>query len=143
MDLDEEDAALGRLLRGFAKILAKELAVALRGVNDEWIPQQGSPLGNRRHCSAVRRRAQRGDLGAVVDGKRFLLSRAALQEEMMGLGKVAAEAKAAPATKAGTTGASTYREELLEKVRAVRSTQTADAGGSGVRERLLRKLGRL
>lgn len=85
------DASTGEILeelwRRFARDLAKEVVQHQRGIGDEWIAQQGSPLGNRRHCAIVRRRVARGDLGAVIDRKRFLLSREALREEMCGLGR--------------------------------------------------------
>jgi hypothetical protein len=137
MNPNEPPDLLDAVLRRFAEILGPEIAKALRGVSDEWIPQDGSPLGNRRHCTAVRRRVAKGDLGAVVDGKRFLLSRGALQEEMRALGNSPAAARAigrvaAPGTPAAKASA------------AVKGAQSAGPPEPGsVRERIFKKLGRL
>ena len=48
----------------------------------DWQPQTGSPLGPRRHCSAVDRRIATGDPGAARVGRRALLSPEALAEEL-------------------------------------------------------------
>jgi hypothetical protein len=110
-DLLEELYA--RSLKG----LSENLASALRAPNaDSWVSQDGSPLGNRRHCAAVRRRMEAGDIGAAKQGKRFLLTREALANELCGFG--------AARTPAGVDGAdsepSDLEGELRAKLRAVR-----------------------
>lgn len=113
------DEILGRFGKAFAQELAKELAKELRSANDEWVSQVDSPLGNRRHCAAVRRRIERGAVDASIVGttsnRRFLLTREALNEELMGICK--------PPVKA-------TRVEVDPEPK------------TSVRERLLRKLGR-
>lgn len=47
---------------------------------DEWVDQQRSPL--TAHCSTVRARIEAGLPGALIEGDRYLLSTAALAEEM-------------------------------------------------------------
>ena len=47
---------------------------------DEWVDQQRSPLVA--HCSTVRARIEAGLPGALIEGDRYLLSTAALAEEM-------------------------------------------------------------
>ena len=49
---------------------------------DEWIAQRGSVLGNRRHIAAVRRRVAAGLEGARIVGRRYLLTRAAIDAEL-------------------------------------------------------------
>lgn len=46
------------------------------------VDQQHSALGRRRHCAAVRRRRNGGQHGAEIVGKKHLLTRAALAEEL-------------------------------------------------------------
>ncbi len=48
----------------------------------EMVDQQHSALGRRRHCAAVRRRRAEGAGGAEIVGKKHLLTRAALAEEL-------------------------------------------------------------
>lgn len=48
----------------------------------DWVDQSSSPLGSRRHIAAVRRRMTLGSDGAAQVGRRFLLSRDALTEEL-------------------------------------------------------------
>jgi hypothetical protein len=47
-----------------------------------WVAQAKSDLGPRRHCAAVRRRVAAGLDGASIVGRKFLLSPAALEEEL-------------------------------------------------------------
>lgn len=47
---------------------------------DEWLDQQRSPLAA--HCLTVRARIEAGLPGARIDGDRYLLSTAALAEEL-------------------------------------------------------------
>jgi hypothetical protein len=114
------DEILGRFGKAFAQEVAKELAKELRAANDEWVSQINSPLGPRVHCSMVRRRVARGLPDAVIDGKRFLMTREALVEEMRARGMKRPLAKTEP-------------EGAAE---AVAEPPT------GVKARLLRKLGR-
>lgn len=48
----------------------------------QWIPQTRSPLGNRRHIAAVRRRVAAGEPGATLVGRKYLLTREALDHEL-------------------------------------------------------------
>jgi hypothetical protein len=52
------------------------------GSDPDWFDQSRSPVGNRRHCSIVRRRIAEGKPGAAIAGRRLLLSREALEEEL-------------------------------------------------------------
>jgi hypothetical protein len=61
-------------------IIREELQA--QGQGDEWVLQKGSPLGNRKHCAAVRRRLANSEGGAAIRGKRFLLTTRALAEEL-------------------------------------------------------------
>lgn len=47
-----------------------------------YVDQTESPLGPKRHCRAVRRLVSEKDDRAAIVGRRFLLSRAALKEEL-------------------------------------------------------------
>jgi hypothetical protein len=62
-----------------ARAVRKALATA---ETDGMKPQQGSPLGPRRHCEAVRRRLAAGLPGAAHVGRRYLLTPDALAEEL-------------------------------------------------------------
>jgi hypothetical protein len=108
------------ILKAFANELAAALAKELRASNDEWVSQVNSPLGPRVHCSMVRRRVARGLPDAVIDGKRFLMTREALVDEMRSRGMKRPLAKAEPAS------AAAHEPEPP----------------TGVKARLLRKLGR-
>ncbi len=63
----------------------------------ELLAQKGSPLGARRHIRAVRRRVAAGEAGASIVGRRYLLTREALNEE---LGNVSSK-HAGPVAKRG------------------------------------------
>jgi len=73
---------LDQLLDELAERLAARVAERLRGGDPGMVEQTGSPLGNRRHCSAVRRRVARAEPGAAIVGRRHLLSPEALSEEL-------------------------------------------------------------
>lgn len=72
--------------------LARVLRVAADAIDDiarenelshaDWIAQDSSPLGRRRHCAAVRARVARGQAGAAIVGRRHLLSPEALREAL-------------------------------------------------------------
>lgn len=47
-----------------------------------WVDQHHSDLSVRQHCRAVRRRRAEGKGGAEIHGRRYLLTREALWEEM-------------------------------------------------------------
>jgi hypothetical protein len=71
--------ALEPLLDALAdRIVAKLTA----GERSDMVDQVASPLGRRRHCAAVRRRVEAGDEGAAIVGRRHLLSKKALGEEL-------------------------------------------------------------
>jgi hypothetical protein len=64
---------------------ARELDAQERAALRDWIPQQKSPLGPRRHVRVVRSRIARGGDGAVMLGRRALLSPSALEAELNAL----------------------------------------------------------
>jgi hypothetical protein len=110
----ELDAFLGVIARALAPVLAPEIAKLLRGEQDGMIDQSASPLGRRRHCAAVRRRRARGEPGAAVIGRRYLLSADALRAE---LERASGQPKAAPAGAGGVRG---ELERELSALRVVR-----------------------
>jgi hypothetical protein len=69
----------------FFGLMRAAIREELRAQNqaDEWIPQKGSALGNRKHCAAVRRRIANAEGGAAIRGKRMLLTTSALTEELI------------------------------------------------------------
>jgi hypothetical protein len=91
-----------------SRAVRKALSTA---AEDGMRPQTGSPLGPRRHCAAVKRRLATGQPGAVRAGRRYLLSEAALAEELIRL-------SATPAPEAASTDAG---ERLQRELRALRS----------------------
>jgi hypothetical protein len=80
--MTETDAALAAFARVLAPFVAKEVVRELRGADGEMIGQAGSPIGPRRHAAAVRKRVANSQGGAVIAGRRLLLSREALEQEM-------------------------------------------------------------
>jgi hypothetical protein len=56
------------------------LALAQYTAGDEWFDQRQSPLVS--HCATVTARLEAGLGGARIDGDRYLLSTAAIAEEM-------------------------------------------------------------
>jgi hypothetical protein len=76
-------------LDAFIDELAERIGhVVLRGLRSAesgWHSQHGSPLSNRRHISAVRRRRRLGLEGAAVVGENYLLTDEALKEELLRL----------------------------------------------------------
>lgn len=70
-----------RGLRAFADEVERAEAEE-RETERGWVSQTGSPLGARRHAAAVRRRLERGERGAGMAGRKFLLSSEALAEEL-------------------------------------------------------------
>lgn len=71
------------LIEVIANRVAELVVQRLRDTAQHDLVSQGeSPLGSRRHCAAVRRRIDRGQPGASIVGRRHLLSREALAEEL-------------------------------------------------------------
>jgi hypothetical protein len=73
--------AIETLAKALAPALARAIVAELRD-GDGMVEQGASPLGARRHRAAVRRRVAAGEGGAAVIGRRHLLSREALTEEL-------------------------------------------------------------
>ncbi len=71
--------AQAAVLRALAKDAAKASPT-------DMIDQHASPLGNRRHCSAVQRLVAQGKPGASIVGRRHLLTPEALQLELSNTG---------------------------------------------------------
>lgn len=67
--------------------LAERVVKRLGGGFDGWVDQGTSPLGSRRHRSIVGRRMATGRPGAAIVGRRYLLSKEALTEELEAMGK--------------------------------------------------------
>jgi hypothetical protein len=57
------------------------------GDTPDFIDQHRSPFGNRKHCGVTRARIAAGKPGAIFVGRRALLSREALDEELAALQK--------------------------------------------------------
>jgi hypothetical protein len=90
-------------------IIARAVRRALHAATDgEMIPQGRSPLGPRRHCEAVKRRLAAGQPGAAKVGRRYLLSEAALEEELQRSGA----RQTPPAGAACNDAAARLRREL-------------------------------
>ncbi len=100
--LESIDARLERIERRLAKCDAPLPS------GGEWVDQQKSPLGRRRHCAAVRRMKAEGDARVFVRGRRHLMAPEALAEELARLslespaGAAGASANDAQADEAGT-----------------------------------------
>jgi hypothetical protein len=119
---------------GLVRLLQRTIASALQGAQQghpggsggpesSWVDQHQSSLSVRQHCKAVRRRRAEGKGGAAIQGRRYLLTREALWEEMgrspkPGLRKCGAR-------NAGPAGAEPSRHETVardtaEKLRQLR-----------------------
>ena len=87
----KSDELLGAL-NLIARVVARHVVEELRcGDLPGWLDQSSSPLGNRRHAAACRRRIAAGDGTAAQIGRRFLMTREAVREEL-----AAASAKTRP-----------------------------------------------
>ena len=75
------------LLEVLAERVAVRVVERLRAGEVGMIDQTRSPLGRRRHIAAVRRLVAAGKAGAAVVGRRYLLSREALDAEVARLSK--------------------------------------------------------
>ena len=73
---------LDQLVTELAERVATIVLERLRAGDPGMIDQSASPLGRRRHCSAVKRRVASGEAGAGIIGRRHLLSAEALSEEL-------------------------------------------------------------
>ncbi len=101
---------LTELVQEFARIVAREIAAIQRDGQAEMIDQTTSPLGARRHCSAVRRRLACGKPGAAIVGRKHLLSSTALDEELQGL---------SPKLELPFRTKSTIAEDLVDSLRSI------------------------
>ena len=72
---------------GMIRNIIREEMQACLHPSDDWRDQRQSPLGSRRHCLAVRRRAAEGKTDARQVGDRFLLTTDAIAEEMARIGR--------------------------------------------------------
>lgn len=97
-------------------IVARAVRRALNTADDDGMrPQQGSPLGPRRHCEAVKRRLAEGLFGAAHIGRRYLLSPEALAEELAGISRPA------------PSSACDIGEELRREMRAIGAKRAAES----------------
>lgn len=87
---------IARGLEAFADLIAERVWLRFQQGTPGMLDQTRSPLGNRRHCNAVKRRVAAGEPGAARVGRRYLLTPDALAEELHRLGK-------APAPKSEST----------------------------------------
>ena len=87
MSASDESAALATLARVLAPHIAREVVALLRAESSGMIDQAASPLGRKRHCSAVRSRVSTGEPGAAIVGRRHLLSKEALDQELAALAR--------------------------------------------------------
>lgn len=102
--------AAAEFLRELAREVARAVVAELRaGELPSMLDQVGSPLGRRRHITAVRRLVAEGKPGAAVVGRRHLLTREALEAELGG---------AAPRTR--TTRAAAPQPTPRDEVAAMR-----------------------
>jgi len=74
----------------------EDAARAAAAAHRDWVEQTGSPLGRYRHCTITQRRIADGADGAVVVGRKHLLSPSALAEELAALSKAKRPALAKP-----------------------------------------------
>ena len=94
----------------------------LASTSTRMVAQTGSPLGPRRHRSAVKRRIENGEGGAAIVGKRHYLTHAALQEELGMRPPPAPEPEPSDPDPSSPpdTDAAAFARELIGKLHAVR-----------------------
>lgn len=80
-------AELGSFLDGLVDLIAARVVERLGGDGSNWVDQSASPLGPRRHRKAVCERLASGRPGASRVGRKHLLSREALEEELATKGR--------------------------------------------------------
>lgn len=73
-------AALETLVRLIARAVVAELKTA--DSHADMVDQTRSPLSSKKHCAMVRARLARNAGGAAIAGRKHLITRAALQEEL-------------------------------------------------------------
>jgi hypothetical protein len=78
-------ADLVELARAFASIVERIAERDAPTEQDGWLDQHSpeAALGVRWHCRAVRRRRAEGKPGAAIEGRRYLLTREAMNEEIL------------------------------------------------------------
>lgn len=109
------------LARAFAPSLAQAVSRELQGISGtEWIDQHESELPARTHCAAARRRLAEGLGGAEIVGRRHLLTRAAMLDEMTHCPKPGLR-KALP--RPAKPGKPPAGEGTLDRLRAIRARQ--------------------
>jgi hypothetical protein len=76
---------LHELVQAFARIVERIAERDAPTQLDGWLDQHSpeAAFGVRWHCRAVRRRRAEGKPGAVIEGRRYLLTREAMNEEIM------------------------------------------------------------
>jgi hypothetical protein len=79
-DAGAATAALETLVRMIAKAVVAELRSA--DAHSDMIDQTRSPLSAKKHCAIVRARLGRSAGGVAIAGRKHLITRAALQEEL-------------------------------------------------------------
>lgn len=89
---------LEALLDLVAERIAERVASKLAADRASGVDQHASDLGTRRHIAACRKRIAAGQHGASKVGRRFLLSRSALAEELERLNLSSSKRKATKAT---------------------------------------------
>lgn len=106
-------AALARVLR-VAASECDRISEEQRQDRAAWIDQTKTLLGARRHCRIVRSRVERGEPGAAIVRRRFLLSHEAHDAELAKLSRAGAP-KSEP---------STFGERLRAELRMVGGGRT-------------------
>lgn len=102
------EAIIVGAVREFATTLARFVADELRATDTTIVTQHESPLGPRGHRAAVKRRVAEGTGDAWIRKRKYLMTRAALLEEL----SRPAESPDRPGL-AKTKAARTVREEQL------------------------------
>lgn len=113
--------ALEILIDELAHRVGAMVVARLRTAEPGMVDQAGSPLGNRRHCAAVKRRISHGEPGASIVGRAHWLTLEALSEE---LGR-ATRGKAPKAPQGAPSGApqGSIRAELQRELQLVRGAK--------------------
>ena len=116
-----DDLQLLQHFRTFREALAKDIAADVRELRaGEWLDQTHSPLGRNRHVRCAKRRISEGKADALHTGGLWLLTRAAIDQE---IARINAEeppralrlAKTEPEPESDNdTGV--YERQLLERV---------------------------
>ncbi|HEY6056197.1 MAG TPA: hypothetical protein VIU86_19865 [Gaiellaceae bacterium] len=105
------------LLQELALRIGRVVVAELRGIDQNMVEQSGSPLGRNRHVAAVKRRLAQGKGGAHIVGRRHLLTREALQEEL----DRKSQPGVARAKANGSTLQQSAKDEMMARLRMVRS----------------------